>query len=114
VGTNLKELWLASTFKNPGDYVFAASPDRPRSQEWARKVWVRIRGRAMVSERVRMHDLRHTFASILIGRGASPVELAEQLGDSVQVARRRTQACSIAPPRNRRSIPSLKRLIHRL
>jgi integrase len=33
-----------------------------------------------------MHDLRHTFASILIGRGASPVELAEQLGDSVTVA----------------------------
>jgi hypothetical protein len=30
--------------------------------------------------------MRHTFASILISNGASPVELAEQLGDSVQVA----------------------------
>ena len=86
VGTNLKAWWLASLFKDSEDFVFAASPQRPRSQEWARKTWVRIRTSAGISERVRFHDLRHTFASILIGRQASPVELAEQLGDSVQVA----------------------------
>jgi Phage integrase family len=62
--------------------------ERPKrtSEEWARKVWVNLRGRAGVSSRVRFHDLRHTFASILISNGASAVELAEQLGDSVEVA----------------------------
>jgi len=85
VATNLKALWLKSPLKEPGNFVFAASEDHPRSQEWSRKVWTRLRASAGISERVRFHDLRHTFASILIGRGASPVELAEQLGDSVQV-----------------------------
>jgi integrase len=56
------------------------------SQEWARKVWVNLRDRAGIASRVRFHDLRHTFASILISNGASAVELAEQLGDSVEVA----------------------------
>jgi integrase len=86
VGTNLKAWWLASSFKESEDFVFAARPHRPRSQECARKAWVKTRTAARISERVRFHDLRHTFASILIGRRASPVELAEQLGDSVQVA----------------------------
>jgi len=86
VGTNLKALWLKSDHKNADHFVFAADENRPRSQEWARKVWTKVRDEAGVSDRVRFHDLRHTFASILIGRGASPVELAEQLGDSVQVA----------------------------
>jgi integrase len=78
--------WLASRFKATDDFVFAATSGRPMSQEWARKVWVRLRDRTGISPRVRFHDMRHTFASILISSGASPVELAEQLGDSVQVA----------------------------
>jgi integrase len=86
VATNLKAHWLASRFKNADDFIFSASSGRPMSQEWARKVWVRLRDRAGISSRVRFHDMRHTFASILISNGASPVELAEQLGDSVQVA----------------------------
>lgn len=86
VATNLKMLWLASDSKEPDHFLFAGNKTRPRSQEWARQVWTRVRGAAGVSEKVRFHDLRHTFASILIGNGASPVELAEQLGDSVQVA----------------------------
>jgi integrase len=86
VGTNLKQHWLASHHKGQDEFVFASSTGKPLSQEWARKVWVRLRDRAGVSPRVRFHDLRHTFASILISNGATPVELAEQLGDSVQVA----------------------------
>lgn len=86
VATNLKQHWLASRFKGNDEFVFASASGRPMSQEWARKVWIRLRDRAGVSPRVRFHDLRHTFASILISNGATPVELAEQLGDSVQVA----------------------------
>jgi Phage integrase family len=108
VATNLKELWLASLLKEASDYVFAASPDRPRSQEWARKVWVRIRERAAVPDRVRMHDLRHTFASILIGRGASPVELA------CEWRCRRMPVCSTALRRRRSSARSLPRATRRL
>ncbi len=86
VAKNLKLWWLACGYKEPDHFVFARSEIRPRSQEWSRKVWTRLRDEVGVSEKVRFHDLRHTFASILIGNGASPVELAEQLGDSVQVA----------------------------
>jgi integrase len=86
VAKNLKTWWLCSPWKEPEDFVFARNKTRPRSQEWARKVWIRLRNEVGVSSEARFHDLRHTFASILIGRGASPVELAEQLGDSVQVA----------------------------
>lgn len=86
VATNLKQHWLASRHKRDDDFVFASASGKPMSQEWARKVWVKLRDRAAVSPRVRFHDLRHTFASILISNGATPVELAEQLGDSVQVA----------------------------
>ena len=50
------------------------------SQEWARKVWARLRDGGGISSRVRFHDMRHTFASILISNGASPVELAEPAG----------------------------------
>lgn len=86
VGKNLKTWWLRSSFKESDDYVFPRNGARPRSQEWARQMWVRLRDTAGVSSQARFHDLRHTFASILIERGASPVELADQLGDSVQVA----------------------------
>jgi integrase len=77
VATNLKAHWLASRFKTTTDFVFAAASGRPMSKEWARKVWVRLRDRAGISPRLRFHDMRHTFASILISSGASPVELAE-------------------------------------
>ena len=30
--------------------------------------------------RIRLHDLRHTYASILLGRGESPVSVKEQMG----------------------------------
>ena len=37
--------------------------------------------------RIRLHDLRHTYASILLGRGESPVSVKEQMGHhSIKVA----------------------------
>jgi hypothetical protein len=87
VVSDLRQHKIRSRYKGESDFVFAAPGGlRPRTQEWARKTWVAARGRAGITRQVRFHDLRHTFASILISNGASATELAEQLGDSVKVA----------------------------
>ena len=38
-------------------------------------------------ERLEFHDLRHTFASLMIAAGANPLQLAEALGHTDQAGR---------------------------
>jgi len=51
------------------------------SQNTVRNVWKRLLPKAGLSDR-RIHDIRHTYASILLSTGASPVYVKEQLGHS--------------------------------
>jgi hypothetical protein len=44
-------------------------------------------------ERLEFHDLRHTFASLMIAAGASPLQLAEALGDTDQNGRPDRRSC---------------------
>jgi integrase len=52
---------------------------KPMEQNFARTVFKRVLAKAGIRE-IRVHDTRHTFASILLSDGASPVYVKEQLG----------------------------------
>ena len=47
-----------------------------------KKAWGRIKQRAGLDEGLRIHDLRHTFASTLVGKGRSLHEVGTLLGHS--------------------------------
>jgi integrase len=48
-------------------------------QNYIRRVFKRMLIKAGLRE-IRLHDIRHTFASLLLNDGASPVYVKEQLG----------------------------------
>ena len=67
----------------PGDRIF----DR-KTKTWARTVMDKACARCNV-KRIRMHDLRHSHASLLIEMGYSPLLIAERLGhESVETTLR--------------------------
>jgi integrase len=69
-----------SRFKGPEDYVFASQAGTPlhRRNVWRQAFEPSFRKAGI--ERLRWHDLRHTFASLLIGGGANVVFVSRQLG----------------------------------
>jgi len=76
----LREHKLQSPFSAPGDFVFASAAG---SALYWRNVSRRGLGEALVSaglQHIRWHDLRHTFASLLIAEGANVVYVSRQLG----------------------------------
>jgi integrase len=62
-------------------FVFTRSDGRPLSRSIVDKAWTRINDRAEVPP-VRFHDLRHTAATLLLGRGVHPKIVSEMLGHS--------------------------------
>lgn len=50
-------------------------------QHYIRRVFIRILGKAGLRE-IRLHDIRHTYASLLLTDGVTPVYVKEQLGHS--------------------------------
>lgn len=48
-------------------------------QNYIRRVFKRLLAKAGLRE-IRLHDIRHTFASLLLSDGTSPVYVKEQLG----------------------------------
>jgi integrase len=54
---------------------------KPMEQNYIRRVFKRLLVKAGLRE-IRLHDTRHTFASLLLSDGASPVYVKEQLGHS--------------------------------
>ncbi|MDY6951007.1 MAG: site-specific integrase [Thermodesulfobacteriota bacterium] len=63
------------------DLVFHRDGGRIIEQNYIRRVFKRILAKAELRE-IRLHDLRHTFASLLLSQGESPVYVKEQLGHS--------------------------------
>jgi integrase len=58
---------------------------KPMEQNYIRRVFKRILARAGLRE-IRLHDVRHTYASLLLSDDASPVYVKEQLGHtSIQI-----------------------------
>jgi len=54
---------------------------KPTSQNTVRNIWKRLLTKAGLRD-MRFHDIRHTFASLLLSKGESPVYVKEQLGHS--------------------------------
>ena len=50
-------------------------------QNYIRRIFKRVMGKAGLRE-IKFHGLRHTFASLLLSKGESPVYVKEQLGHS--------------------------------
>jgi len=53
----------------------------PTSQNTVRNIWKRMLTKTGLRN-MRFHDIRHTFASLLLSKGESPVYVKEQLGHS--------------------------------
>ena len=67
--------------KEPDDLVFTMpAGSMLRLPNWRRAVFLSARGRACISPRFRIHDLRHTAASLMIQAGYPPKMLQEILG----------------------------------
>jgi integrase len=61
--------------------IFHRGIGQPLEQNYIRRVFKRILSKAGLRE-IRFHDLRHTFASLLLTQGETPVYVKEQLGHS--------------------------------
>jgi len=69
---------LSSRFQ--GGLVFCSTDGQPIDPDnFAHRDWVRVLRRAEL-RRIRFHDLRHTYASLLIAQGAHPKYIQAQLG----------------------------------
>ncbi len=64
---------------NLGDLVFGSPEGKPLDPSVLSHDFARIVKRAGL-EHVRFHDLRHTFASLMLLRGAKPKVISEALG----------------------------------
>src|SRR5262245_40235566 len=83
----LREHKLASAHSSPGDPVFATLTGAPMYyRNVSRRGFAAAVAKAGLDEpgkpRLRFHDLRHTFASLLIAEGLHIVYVSRQLGHS--------------------------------
>jgi integrase len=75
------ELAASIQGKTPDDLVFTTiSGSVVRSANWRQKVFLPARKQAGISDRFRIHDLRHTAAALMIQAGYPPKMLQEILG----------------------------------
>lgn len=67
--------------KGHSEYLFL-NKETGRPYTTISKVWYRLRKEAGLNDKVRIHDLRHTFASMLVSAGRSLYEVQQILGHS--------------------------------
>lgn len=74
--------FLLAEIRNYTDKIYHLDPDQrifPRSRVWLGQAITRICP-AIDLKIIRVHDLRHSHASVLINLGANPLMIAERLG----------------------------------
>jgi integrase len=71
---------------SPAPLAFIFQRDgNPIEQNHIRRIFKRVLTKAGIRE-MRIHDIRHTYASLLLSQGESPVYVKEQLGhQSIQI-----------------------------
>jgi integrase len=86
LAATLREHRMASRWKEADDLIFATEKGTPLDgQNFVRRVFDPALRRAGLPK-IRFHDLRHSFASLLIAQGEHPKLISEQLGHaSVQI-----------------------------
>ena len=75
----LRDHRLASRYKQADDYVFSSERGTPLDGRNVSRMFTATLKRTGLPT-IRFHDLRHTFASLLIQQGAHPKYVSEQLG----------------------------------
>jgi integrase len=84
--STLREHRMASRFKDEGDLIFPSEKGTPLDGRNMVRRYFEPALRKAGLPRIRFHDLRHSFASLLIAEGAHPKLISEQLGHaSVQI-----------------------------
>jgi integrase len=77
---------MASRFKGEGDLIFPSERGTPLDGNNLVRRYFEPALRKATLPQIRFHDLRHTFASLLIAQGEHPKLISEQLGHaSVQI-----------------------------
>jgi integrase len=71
---------------SPAPLTFVFHRDgQPMEQNYIRRIFKRVLTKAGIRD-MRFHDIRHTYASLLLSQGESPVYVKEQLGhQSIQI-----------------------------
>ncbi|MDE0175183.1 MAG: site-specific integrase [Defluviicoccus sp.] len=85
--TGPRTVWLSDparkildSLERTGSWVFPGPrDDRPVSKHWLDGLWWRVRSEADLDE-VRLHDLRHTHASIALRQGETVLAIGKLLG----------------------------------
>jgi integrase len=78
--TKCKEQGLALGLGKAPELVFHRN-GKPLEQNYIRRVFKRILDKAGLRE-IRIHDMRHTYASLLLSDGVTPMYVQRQLGHS--------------------------------
>jgi integrase len=73
---------LLSDHPRYGELVFYNGDDRPPCQRGVVREHKRTLVRARIDPRVRLYDLRHTHATLLLSAGVHPKIVSERLGHS--------------------------------
>jgi len=68
--------------KHPEEYIFLNREGNPLTVERTREFFRRYRRKAKLDEKFVVHSLRHSFATDLIERGATILEVKEAMGHS--------------------------------
>jgi integrase len=96
----LREHRIASPHSQEGDYVFAAETgNAPDARSIRRRGFEAACERAGIE--ISFHELRHTFASILIGQGEDATYVSDQMGHSSPAVTYRVYAKLFDPARRR-------------
>ena len=85
--TGPRTVWLSTParrvldrLERTGRWMFPAPrTDRPRGGYWLERFWNKVRAEADLSD-VRLHDLRHTHASLALRQGETVLAIARLLG----------------------------------
>jgi len=80
LSTERKKEGLKAGRDEPFEIIFHRN-EKYMEQNYIRRIFKRVLKKAGIRE-MRLHDIRHTFASLLLSNGESPVYVKEQLGHS--------------------------------
>jgi len=79
----LKESRVVIPIDEDSDWIFSNGKGSPLDVDnWRRRVFSKALKKAG-SRRIRIHDLRHTYATLRLSKGDNIVDVANQLGDDV-------------------------------